>query len=157
MFISLFVCGVFLFSSFMFQFNFNIIAQNIKLNFFEIFAPKQNKNNCLWKRVTTNYGCFGRLFFFECATTLWNMQAEKLQFMNAYLKKPLLIFFSLSLSLPFTLCFFKTHILSRFQCPYYYLVIPQPFLLSMTNSLLRSTAVIGSKPQSNKASSRCSD
>lgn len=53
----------------------------------------------------------------------------------------------------------KTHVRSRFQCPYYmyYLVTPQPYPLLTTNSLLRTTAVIASKPQSNTASSRCSD
>lgn len=65
-------------------------------------------------------------------------------------KKTLYILLTILLSLPFTLCILKTHILSRFP---YYLVIPQPLPLSTTNGLLRSTAVIGSKPQSNKVSS----
>lgn len=53
----------------------------------------------------------------------------------------------------------KTHVRSRFQCSHYmyYLVTPQPFPLLTTNSLPRSTAVLASKPQSNTASSRCSD
>lgn len=65
-------------------------------------------------------------------------------------KKTLYILLTILLSLPFTLCILKTHILSRFP---YYLVIPQPLPLSTTDGLLRSTAAIGSKPQSNKVSS----
>lgn len=70
---------------------------------------------------------------------------------GVFKKKTLYILLTILLSLPFTLCILKTHILSRFP---YYLVIPQPLPLSTTNGLLRSTAVIGSKPQSNKVSSR---
>lgn len=70
---------------------------------------------------------------------------------GVFKKNPLYILLTILLSLPFTLCILKTHILSRFP---YYLVIPQPLPLSTTNGLLRSTAVIGSKPQSNKVSSR---
>lgn len=73
---------------------------------------------------------------------------------GVFKKNPLYILLTILLSLPFTLCILKTHILSRFP---YYLVIPQPLPLSTTNGLLRSTAVIGSKPQSNKVSSRYSD
>lgn len=69
---------------------------------------------------------------------------------GVFKKKTLYILLTILLSLPFTLCILKTHILSRFP---YYLVIPQPLPLSTTNGLLRSTAVIGSKPQSNKVSS----
>lgn len=69
---------------------------------------------------------------------------------GVFKKNPLYILLTILLSLPFTLCILKTHILSRFP---YYLVIPQPLPLSTTNGLLRSTAVIGSKPQSNKVSS----
>lgn len=73
---------------------------------------------------------------------------------GVFKKNPLYILLTILLSLPFTLCILKTHILSRFP---YYLVIPQPLPLSTTNGLLRSTAVIGSKPQSNKVSSRYND
>lgn len=73
---------------------------------------------------------------------------------GVFKKNPLYILLTILLSLSFTLCILKTHILSRFP---YYLVIPQPLPLSTTNGLLRSTAVIGSKPQSNKVSSRYSD
>lgn len=69
---------------------------------------------------------------------------------GVFKKNPLYILLTILLSLPFTLCILKTHILSRFP---YYLVIPQPLPLSTTNGLLRSTAVIGSQPQSNKVSS----
>lgn len=73
---------------------------------------------------------------------------------GVFKKNPLYILLTILLSLPFTLCILKTHILSRFP---YYLVIRQPLPLSTTNGLLRSTAVIGSKPQSNKVSSRYND
>lgn len=69
---------------------------------------------------------------------------------GVFKKNPLYILLTILLSLPFTLYISKTHILSRFP---YYLVIPQPLPLSTTDGLLRSTAVIGSKPQSNKVSS----